>query len=424
MAKRWLLVCLLVALLLSGCGQGTAKGPVTFMVFGNPAELQAYQTLVDAFRVAHPEIEVDLQSVASQSDYQKQIVASMSTGNPPDVMLINYRNFATFAGPGGLEPLDSYIEKSDLLHPADFYEPSLTAFQYNGQQWCIPQNISSLVVYYNRNLFDAAGIPYPAAGWTWGDFLNAARALTRDADGDGTVEQFGVGVEPSTMRVAPFIWQNGGELVDDTTHPTRLALDTPEAMSALQWFVDLQVKEHVAPDAAAEQAEDMQTRFLNGRLGMYLDSRKVVPTMRTITTFDWDVAPLPAGAKAASILHSDAYCMAAVAKNKEAAWTLIEYANSVEGQKVIASTGRTVPSMQSVAESPAFLDPGQKPASSQVYLDVVPTLRHLPIMNGWTGIEGTLDKEIERAFYGQATVEEAVQSALSLTEPLFGQAQK
>ena len=312
-----------------------------------------------------------------------------------------------------------YLDKSQALHAADLYPQALEAFQWDGKTWCVPQNISSLVIYYNRGLFDAAGLPYPAAGWTWNDFLRTAHALTRDLDGDGQIDQYGAGVSPELFRLAPFIWQNGADLVDDPAQPTRLTLDSPAALDAFQWFVDLQVREHVVPDAAAEQTESSENRFMNGRLGMFFNSRRGVPTYRTVTGLDWDVAPLPVGVMAAGILHSDAYCMAAHARDKDSAWALIEYANSVEGQTIMAGTGRTVPSLRQVAESPAFLDPEQSPASSRVFLDAIPLLRRVPLLPEWPSIEETASREIERAFYGQATVPEAAQSAISSTLPYF-----
>ena len=126
------------------------------------------------------------------------------------------------------------------------------------------------------------------------------------------------------------------------------------------------------PDAVQEAAEGSESRFQNGRLGMFLNSRRGVPTYREIEAFDWDVAPLPQNKQRAGILHADAYCMAAATENKDAAWTFIEFANSAEGQTIIAASGRTVPSLKAVAESPAFLDPNAKPARSDVFLNVHP----------------------------------------------------
>ncbi len=415
-----LLVGLVVTLFLSGCvGVPAKETQVSFMISGEPAEVAAYQTLVDAFQAKYPQIHIDLRSVAGSGAYQKQLVTAFSARAEPDVMLLNHRRLAQFAAQGGLEVLGAYLEKSQVLHAADLYPQALEAYAWDGKTWCVPQNVSSLVVYYNRALFDAAGVAYPAADWTWQDFLTAARALTVDLDGDGKTDQYGVGVSAELMRLAPFIWQNGGELLDDAANPTRLALDTPEALAAFQWFVDLQVKEHVVPDATAEQALGSEARFQNGSLGMYLNSRRTVTTFRTIAALDWDVALLPQGVEAASILHSDGYCMAARSKVKEAAWTFIEFANGVEGQKIMAGTGRTVPSLRAVAESAAFLDPNQKPAHSQVFLDVIPTLRHLPNLPKWPSIEEAASNEIERAFYGQATVDEAAATAIEQTLTFF-----
>lgn len=407
--------------LLVGCG-GAGEGAVTFMVFGDPAELAAYESLVEAFEQQHPEIEMDLRHIPAQSDYRRRLAADFSSGAPPDVMLLNYRRFATFADQGGLEPLGPYLAQSSLIKESDFFAPTIESFYLDNKLWCIPQNVSSLVVYYNRDLFDAAGLPYPADDWTREEFLVAARALTQEWDGDGQIDQYGVGIKPNIFRLAPFIWQNGGQLVDNPANPTQLTLDQPDALAAFQWLVDLQVREGVVPNAIAESAESSESRFLNGRLAMYFNSRRGVPTYRTITTFEWDVAPLPRGAQRAGILHSDAYCMAASTQQKENAWTFVEFANSPPGQTLVAASGRTVPSLLDVAESSAFLAPHQPPANSRVYIDTVPILGRVPTMTTWAGIEEIASKEIERAFYGHVSVEEAAKAATSLTQPYFDRA--
>jgi multiple sugar transport system substrate-binding protein len=131
------------------------------------------------------------------------------------------------------------------------------------------------------------------------------------------------------------------------------------------------------------------------------------------------VAPLPRRERSAGILHSDGYCMAAMTADKDAAWTFIEYANSPEGQAIVAEAGRTVPSLVEVAESPAFLDPDAKPAHSQVFLDTIPILRGVPVMASWVDIEDVSGEELERAFYGQASVDEAIDAMIARTQPYF-----
>ncbi len=84
-----------------------------------------------------------------------------------------------------LEPLGPYLDQSSLIREEDFYPETIAPFRWNGTLMCIPQNLSSLVVYYNKNLFDEAGLAYPSADWTWEGFLQTALALTKDTDGDG-----------------------------------------------------------------------------------------------------------------------------------------------------------------------------------------------------------------------------------------------
>lgn len=420
MKIKLLTLSLALVIFLTACADDTRR--ITFSIFGDPAELAAYQNLVEAFEAGHPDIDIELRHIPSQSEYRQRLAADFSSGSPANVMLLNYRRFATFAAQGGLEPLGPYLAESRLIAESDFLTPTIDSFYLDDRLWCIPQNLSSLVVYYNRDLFDAAGIAYPSNNWTKEDFLAAARALTQDGNGDGQTDQYGAGIAPNLFRLAPFIWQNGGELVDDMDQPTRLMLDTPEALAAFQWFVDLQIKEQVVPDALAEAAETSESRFLNGRLAMFFNSRRGVPTYRTIKDFSWDVAPLPRGSQAAGILHSDGYCMAATTPDKEAAWTFIEFANSVEGQTLVAASGRTVPSLLTVAESPAFLDPTHPPANSRIFIDTAPHLGRVPVMTTWAGIEETASKEIERAFYGQVGVAEAAAAAIAVTQPYFDQA--
>jgi multiple sugar transport system substrate-binding protein len=410
-------VYLLALSTLASCNNNETS-PISFMVFGDPAEFAAYEQLVAAFAAEHPDIPIQLRHIPDQAEYRQRLATDFSANAPPDIMLLNYRRFVEFAGQGALEPLGPYLAGSQIIQADDFFEQTIKAFTWDEQLWCIPQNISSLVVYYNQDLFEAAAVPLPDNDWTWADFVTAARALTLDLDGDGRSDQYGAGVEASLFRLAPFIWQNGGDLVDNPDHPARLTLDTPESLAAFQWFVDLQIKEQVVPDAVAEAAESSESRFLNGRLAMYFNSRRGVPTYRTITRFTWDVAPLPLGQQAVGILHSDAYCLAAATADKEAAWIFIEFANSPTGQSLIATSGRTVPSLKSIADSPAFLD-DQPPAHARVFLDTIPLLGQVPLMPNWVRIEETASREIERAFYRQATVAEAAAAAITLTQPFF-----
>jgi multiple sugar transport system substrate-binding protein len=414
---------LVITVIMAGCASPQKPGLITFsfMVSGDLAELQAYQKLVASFENQNPNIKIELIHIPGQSEYRTRLAADFAAGTPADVVLINYRRFGPYAAKLALESLGPYLENSTLISKEDFYPQAIEPFTWQGQVMCIPQNLSSLVVYYNKELFDQAGVAHPTNDWTWEDFLSTAQKLTRDLDGDGRPDQHGLGFEISLARFAPFIWQHGGQVVNNNYSPTRLTLDHPLSLDAIRWVVELQTKHHIVPDAEQEAAEDSESRFLNGRLAMYLNSRRGVPTYREITGFDWDIAPLPRDAHVASLVHADAYCMASTVRNKDIVWKFIEFANSVEGQTIIAASGRTVPSLRSVAESAVFLDPQQKPHNSRVFLEMIPYLRPLPSSASWIDAEEVADNELQRAFYGKASIEDAIQSAILLAEPYLGE---
>ena len=418
MFSRLFLCLLMVGLVVTACvspsvenGESANGVTLTLLISGDPTDEAAYQQLIDAFAADHADIAVNLINSPSSGDFRKRLAADFAAGTPPDLFLINYRNLGRFAASGAVEPLTDYLAKSALIKPNDYYPQALAAFQWNGEQICMPQNISSPVIYYNKTLFDAAGLTYPTDAWTWDGFLETAKMMTQDSDNDGATDIYGFGIDPTLVRATPFVWMNGGDLVDDPIAPTRLTLDTPESKEALQWFMALQLTHQVTPDAVAEEAESSLSRFINGRLAMFMDSRRAVPEFRAITSFDWDVAALPVGKTQAIILHADAFCLAAAGQQKDAAWTFLEFVNAEAGQTILASTGRIVPSRIDLSTSPVFLDPEAKPANSQAFLDAIPHIRNLPLLATWSDIEGVVNTELKNAFYGAATLDEALQAA-------------
>jgi multiple sugar transport system substrate-binding protein len=401
---------------------GNLSGNLSFLVFGEPVEAQAFVDVANGFMAANPNVKINTDEVPSQPDHLTKLATSFAAGDPPDVFVIDYRRFGLLENSGVLEPVGPYLDKSTVIHATDFYTKPMVPFTVNGVLQCLPMNMSSLEVFYNKDLFDKAHVPYPKAGWTWDEFLNDAKAITALGTPDNKI--YGVGIDPQLIRLAPFVWANGGDIVDNVDHPTRLTLDNPAAKEAFQWFVDLQNKWHVVANQEENVSEQDETRFLFDTLGMWLLSRRVVPALRTSSGFTWDVAPLPIGkiGKPVSILHTDAYCMSKDSPNHDLAWKFIEYANSVPGEIIASKTGRTVPSLVSVANSPAYLDPSKMPANSQVFLDMGPFLRNTSQIGTWPDIELRANNAIEQAFYGNISVEEAIKEIDDGTAADFQQA--
>jgi multiple sugar transport system substrate-binding protein len=425
--KRAVLVAPLLlplALLTASCSGGGASGDVRFLVFGDPAELRAFRSVVTEFRNVEPDITVTLVEASDRDDLIARLSTSFAGGQPPDLFLINYRFFGQFAARDVLEPIDERLQGSGAFAEDDFYPTALEAFRFDGELVCLPQNISSLVVYYNRDLFRQARVSEPRAGWTWDDMVEKAISLTRDTDGDGNVDVYGLGVEPTIIRIAPFVWSNGGELVDDNAAPTRFTLDTPAAQEAMQKFFDLRQLHLVVPTEEEIESEDDESRFLNGRTAMVLSSRRATPTFRTIDDFDWDVAPLPRLREPAGILHSDAYCMTRASEEKDAAWRFMEFALGPEGQRITARSGRTVPSLIEVSRSEAFLDPSAKPASSRVFLETIPFVRRVPNISTWPEIEDASGGILEGGLYESVGSKEVARQLDARTREMFARAER
>ncbi|QSQ23129.1 sugar ABC transporter substrate-binding protein [Pyxidicoccus parkwayensis] len=372
---------------------------VTLQLFGDPAEVAGYRELITAFEAKNSDVKVRLVPIGKQKDHMAKLTTAFSGGTPPDLFLLNYRRFGQFAAKDVLEPLGPRLAKSADLKEQDFYPQPLEAFRYQGTLECIPQNVSSLVVYWNRGLFKKLGVPEPTPDWTWDDFRKAAQALTRDEDKDGRADIHGLTFEPNLSRLAPFIWQAGGDVVDDVNDPRHLELLSAPAQEALRYVLRLQRVFKVMPTLEESKSENAEARFAAGRAGMHLNSRRLVPTLREVKDLDWDVAPLPRHKQKATVLHSDGYCMSRASTVKDAAFRFVEFALGPTGAGLLARSGRTVPSLKSVAEGPAFLDPNQRPASARVFLDSIPTIRRLPNSAVWNEVEARADPIVEEWFY-------------------------
>jgi multiple sugar transport system substrate-binding protein len=412
---RTLIAALGALALLTGCGGGDddraadtagAAQPIVVSLSAEGEELELYQELARAYEAAgNPKVTVN--GIADRTDFLAKLTTSFAAKRPPDAFLINHRYLGGYAQRGVLEPVGARLGDAE----SDFYPVALDAFRVGGELMCVPQNASSLVVYYNTSLFKQAGIPAPAGGWTLEELRAAAQALT----GGGV---HGVGLEPAVIRAAPFVWSAGGELVDDQDAPTRFTLDTPEARTGLEAMLSLA---EFGPSLKEAESKPLDERFLSGELAMFLSSRREVPTFRTITDFEWDVAPLPAlvdGTEPTTVLHSDGWCLPKGSR-ADAAWKFIRFATGEEGGAILSRGGRTVPSLRAAAQSPVFLDSPDPPASNQVFIDALDHMQRLPTVPNWERVEESANLALEQAFYGGLSLDEALERIAAETEGGF-----
>lgn len=358
--RKGLLVLMLA--LLAGCARPEARG-LTFSTWGSLDELATLKPLLADFAREHPEIPVRLLHIPEEYPHKIRLMAASRT--MPDVLFMESQTLAGFARRGVLRDLGPLLARDPELQARDFYRPVLEAMSYKGVLYGIPRDLSNLVIYYNRRMFDEAHLPYPRAGWSYEDMVAIARRLTHG-------EQFGIGFSPYPIYWLPYLWSDGGDVMD--AQERRCTLLEPVALAALERYRDLRWKYHVAPTEAETGNARPSQLFAQQKVAMCVGGRWVVPGFRQKLDFPWDVAPFPRG-KVASVVDADAsgWSIATSCRHPDQAWTLIRFLAGRRASAAFTASGLIVPARPDVAHSPAFL--AGAPASSQVFLDVIETAR-------------------------------------------------
>ncbi|HEX2040609.1 MAG TPA: sugar ABC transporter substrate-binding protein [Acidimicrobiales bacterium] len=405
-----------VATASAACGGGSGgDGPTTIrvQVSGEPEETAVHTLMAEAFEKQNPDIRVRVDRVATKSDHLAKLATAFAGGEPPDVFLVNYREYSQFVTRGAVLPIGPHLASTGIDFD-QYYPTPMDAFSVDGTLQCAPSNASSAVVFYNKLLLARAGLQPPAAGWTWSTLAAYAKATT----GGGL---HGLGIEPSIVRVAPFVWSAGGDIVDDSDRPTRLTLGTPAARRALDYLTGL-VHDAVVPSEQDVAAQSLEERFAAGKLAMLITSRRDVPGFREVATLDFDVAPLPVAERPAGILHSDGFCVSRRSEHRDEALRFVRFAIGPEGQTLGALSGRIVPVLRSVAAGP-FLDPTRRPEHGQVFLDQLAVARATPVVPTWPEIETVVEELLTRLFYEPGySLDHFLDEADRQTRPLLEEA--
>lgn len=339
---------------------------IRFSGWGGPEEKDVFTKLLQSFESKNPDIKVEY--IHIPADYTGKMNTVLAGGNAPDVFYVPDGDFGRWVSTGLLLNLQSMVDGSGI-NINDMWESGLNRYKYDGQNlgqgdlYALPKDIGPTVLYYNKKLFDDAGVPYPSAEtpMTWEQLVEIGKKLTKDTNGDGKPDQYGIG----PIWWEGFVRANGGEVLDESR--TEFILNSKEATDALQFAADLRYKYGISPDSRALQAMNDGQMFETGKLAMQIQGRWQVPAYRKLD-FDWDVAPLPTGGKWNGWSGSVGFSVYSKSKNPEAAFKLIEYLAGEEGQKLQSELGFAIPNFKSMAGTDVFLQPGQKPANAQVFI--------------------------------------------------------
>jgi len=398
--RLWLLPLAVLALLVAGCGSHAPSGKtrLTLFTWTPPDELALNQRLIKQFEAAHPQLQVQLVNEPSQRSMVK-LQGMIAAGKPPDVMSIHGAYFVPFADKGALLDLEPFIRQDREFAISDFYPGLLELCRFRGRFYSLPRYASVYVLFYNRDLFDRAGVPYPDDSWTWDTYLAAARKLTVHSP-DPAQTRYGCAIDFWGARIYPWVWANQGRILDPAT--LTCTVDTPQCREALQFLVDLHRKWHVAP--ATSQADHRETRekFKAGLVAMLMSGAWDVQVFKSSPTLNWDVAPLPRKRVRASLLGTENYGIAAATQHPREAWALMSFLLSRQTQTLMATALEKQPSRRSVATGPYLAQ--QVGYRRRVFVDAVSYGLMAPNLPDWDRVGDLLQEQLDLMWYGKVSV--------------------
>lgn len=359
MIKKSVILLLILACFVSvvDCGKKEegvgGKALVTFWYgFGGPLG-ESLEGLIADFNARHPDIQVTGVSMGQYAALSQKIMAAIAAGKPPTLAQV-YENWtANFIEAGAIVPLENFIEGPNGLNQKDLediYPVFLEGGTFQGKLWTFPFNKGLPALYYNKEMFQKAGLDPKEPPQTWEEFRSMARKLTIDADGDGQPEQWGTSFSIPTAfaMFQQILVQDGGQIL--SPDGTQFLFNSPAGLNALQYLLDLVERDHVA--YITPGAYEHQTDFAAQKVAMiqaYIVSRRY---MEPQLTFEPGLAAVPRGEKSAVLITGTnlAIFSKATEDQQQAAWIFVKWLADVEQQARWAIETSYVPIRRSALE--------------------------------------------------------------------------
>lgn len=376
--KKFVLILICLILISTGCRQKQDDNLV-FATWGSKTEVQILKELLSDFEKENPDIKVEFLHIPQ--NYFQKLHLMFASNLAPDVIFINNLNIPVY---------EKYLlDLNDIVkNKEDYYPQVLDTMTYEDRLLAIPRDVSTLVVFYNKDLFDKNNLSYPNENWNMTEFLDTAKKLTNNGI-------YGISFEENSLFYLPYMRAFGGGILSPTGEQI---MNSENSQKGIQYYSDLRNKYNIAPKKYQSASETMAQMFINGRLAMHLSGRWLVPKYREDIKFDWNIVNFPnTNGKSSVTLDSSGYAITKSSKHKEDAVKLVEFLSSDKAIQKFTTTGLIVPARIDTINSQAFLD-NKKPKNSKVFIEVIKNSEKTPVNKHYKEITDKLDEQLNYSF--------------------------
>ncbi|MDR1077390.1 MAG: sugar ABC transporter substrate-binding protein [Propionibacteriaceae bacterium] len=397
---------------------GSASVEITMTIWGGDTDKSTMEQRLALAKEKYPDITVKLNLIAE--DYDTKVQTMFAGGTAPDIME-TAEGVNVYSSKGQLEDLTPYFQAEGVDPVESFGQGSVNTYSTDGKLWAAPDRSGAAVVYYNKDLFDQAGVSYPTADWDWQTFRDAARRLTVK-DGD-TTTVWGYAAGDWWPWYMSWIYQNGGRILDDSGQPVA---NSAENIEALTFYNDMVFTDHSAPspldyaDAGLDNGSP-DPLFAQGKLAMEVTGFWNIASLKD-SGLNWDIAPMWHGQDKAVPAFSNALAVASSSKNKEAAAKIVTFLTSAAGQKPIAETGLDVPANLQAVADPSFQNPAWNTAGVDLsaFTSSAADVYAPPFVPEWNKIQSAFTDGLADTWTDQQSVKDGLDKVQATLEDIFG----
>lgn len=337
--------------------------------WGNPGELEKFYNFTDNFNAANADMNIEL--IPVPDGYEQKILTQLAANTAPDMFYSSTSSVNKFIRADQLLDLKPYLDKSDTLSTENVFEPLFGAAKQDGKIYGVPVDCNPMVFYYNKDLIKEAGAKTPQeyieenGDWTYDDFAELTRTVAANGK-RGFILQNWYG--PAEM----WLFSDSYKVYDTVNGKHSVRVNRPEIVKKVQFLVDLIGEDAVTYEKGLPKGQGADAMFMSGQVAMVTAGRWYVPMFKEITTFDWDIAPVPLnfeGNREFSISTSYAV-VNANSKHPEKAFRFVEAFCNAAGQTFrLSGGGNAVPSYND-AELDKVVTDGNMPPHAQYFLDM------------------------------------------------------